>query len=383
MEEYITHQPTLDIINEVIDVWQHGFMGIDIGKILGALMIFIGVMLFRGLFTKYILNRLHAWTDKTKNKADDKVVDALLPPIRFIPVILAIFFAGQYAGLDKQFPDLFSQSIRSLIVFTMFWSFHRAAEPISHIAKGIEKILSKTMVQWLVKFVKVLFVFLGFAIILEIWGIRVGPLLAGLGLFGAAVALGAQDVFKNLIGGVTLIAEKKFHPGDWIKIDGVVEGTVDTIGFRSTQVRRFDKAPVQVPNSILSDAAITNFSRMTHRRIYWMIGVEYRTSVEQLKIIRDGILDYIMNNDDFAKPPEVSTFVHVDSFNSSSIDIMIYSFTKTTNWGEWLKIKEDFAFHIKELVEDKAGTGFAFPSQSIYLESLPEGMPELFKPPSK
>lgn len=383
MEDFITHEPTLELIKQFSQVWQHGYMGIDIGSILGAIMIFACFMLIRGLFTKYILNRLHGWTSQTKNKADDKVVDALMPPVRFIPIILGIFFAGQYAGLDQQFPNLFSQLTRSLIVFTMFWGLHRSAEPLSHVAKGLEKVLSPAMMLWLVKVIRVLFIFLGFAIILEIWGIKVGPILAGLGLFGAAVALGAQDVFKNLIGGVTLIAEKKFHPGDWIKIDGVVEGTVDTIGFRSTQVRRFDKAPVQVPNSILSDAAITNFSRMTHRRIYWKLGVEYRTTVDQLKIIRDGIMEFIMNNEDFAKPPEVSTFVRIDSFNNSSIDIMVYCFTKTTDWGEWLEIKENFAFFIKELVEDKAGTGFAFPSQSIYIESLPQDQPEAFIPPTK
>ena len=122
--------------------------------------------------------------------------------------------------------------------------------------------------------------------ILEIWGIAVGPLLAGLGLFGAAVALGAQDLFKNLIGGMTIIAEKRFQPGEWIRVDGVVEGVVEDIGFRSTKVRRFDKAPVHVPNAALSDAVVTNFSRMTHRRIKWKIGVVYNSTVEQLQIIR-------------------------------------------------------------------------------------------------
>lgn len=237
------------------------------------------------------------------------------------------------------------------------------------------------MVQWLFKVVKVLVVFIGAAVVLEIWGIKIGPVLAGLGLFGAAVALGAQDMFKNLIAGLTIIAEKKFHPGDWIKVDGVVEGTVDSIGFRSTQVRQFDKAPVQVPNSLLSDAAITNYSRMSHRRIYWKIGVVYDTSVDQLKTVRDGIMDYIQKTDDFEKEG-VSTFVRVDSFNASSIDFMIYCFTKTTNWGEWLEIKEAFALEIKRVVEEDAKTAFAFPSQSLYLEQWPGDTAETFLPPA-
>ena len=237
------------------------------------------------------------------------------------------------------------------------------------------------MMVWIFKALKVLVIFLGAAIILEIWGIAVGPLLAGLGLFGAAVALGAQDLFKNLIGGITIIAEKRFHPGEWILVEGVVEGTVEDIGFRSTKVRRFDKAPVHVPNSNLSDAVVTNFSRMTHRRIKWKIGVTYSTDVKQLQIIRDGIMNYLIQNEAFAKADEVSTFVRVDSFNASSIDFLVYCFTKTTNWGDWLEIKEAFALEIKRIVEEEAKSSFAFPSQSIYIESIPSEAPEIFVPP--
>jgi len=138
-----------------------------------------------------------------------------------------------------------------------------------------------------------------------------------------------------------------------------------------------------VPNANLSDTVVTNFSRMTHRRIKWAIGVEYKTNVEQLQIIRDEIMKYIIENDKFASPEDVSTFVRVDSFNASSIDFLVYCFTKTTVWGEWLEIKEEFALVIKEIVEEKAGTGFAFPSQSIYIENLPGETAETFIPPQK
>lgn len=370
-----------DLWAETVDVWQHGFMGVDISKIIIALAIFAAFLFFRGLFSKYILARLHTWTKRSDTEVDDKVIDALIPPIRFVPVILGVFFAAQYAGLDDKLGEYFSRIMRTLISFTIFWALFRALGPISHMSRRLERMLSPTMVQWLYKVIKVLVVFIGAAVILEVWGIQVGPLLAGLGIFGAAIALGAQDMFKNMIGGLTVIAEKKFKPGDWIKVVGVVEGTVENIGFRSTQVRRFDKAPVQVPNSLLSDAAITNFTRMSHRRIYWVIGVEYRTTTEQLKIIRDGIMDYIHNNDAFDVSENVSTFVRVDSFGASSIDIMVYCFTKTTVWGEWLEIKENLAFEIKKLVEEKAGTGFAFPSQSIYVEQWPGDTPEVFSPP--
>lgn len=365
----------------VIDVWQHGFMGIDIGSIIIAILIFGAFLLIRGIFSRYVLNYLHSWASKSTTRIDDKIVDALIPPIRFVPVILGIFFATRPLELGDTVQDFIIKIERSLIAFTIFWGLHRVLEPLSHSLKKLEKLLTHAMMQWVFKALRVLVIFIGGAVILEVWGIEVGPLLAGLGLFGAAVALGAQDLFKNLIGGMTVIAEKRFQPGEWILVDGVVEGTVEDIGFRSTKVRRFDQAPVHVPNAHLSDAAVTNFSRMTHRRIKWAIGVEYKTTVEQLQIIRDEIMNYILENDAFARPEEISTFVRVDSFNASSIDFIVYCFTKTTVWGEWLEIKEDFALAIKEIVEEKAGTGFAFPSQSIYVESLPGEAAEVFIPP--
>jgi len=238
------------------------------------------------------------------------------------------------------------------------------------------------MIEWLIKAMKIAFIFIATAAILEVWGIKIGPIIAGLGLIGVAVALGAQDLFKNLISGFLIIAEKRFNIGDWIKVEGVVEGTVEAIGFRSTFVRRFDKAPVYVPNAKLSDNSLINFSSMSHRRIYWLIGVEYRTSIEMLREIRDNIENYILESHAFAHPPEVPTFVRIDRFNDSSIDIMVYCFTKTIVWGEWLEIKEALAYKIKEIVET-AGTGFAFPSQSLYVETLSGDHAEVFIPPSK
>jgi MscS family membrane protein len=365
----------------VEEVWNTGFMGIDIGSVIVALIIFAAFLMLRGIFSKYILAKLHNFAGRTDTSLDDREIEALAPPIKFIPVVLGIFFAGQYLELDIIFGEFFGRIIRTLIAFTIFWALYRSLGPMSKISKRLENLLTPMMVSWMFKALKVAVIFLGGAVILEVWGIQVGPLLAGLGLFGAAIALGAQDLFKNLIGGLTIIAEKRFQPGEWIRVEGIVEGTVEDIGFRSTKVRRFDKAPVHVPNSQLSDAAIINFSRMTHRRIYWKVGVVYSTTIDQLRIIRDGITEFITSSDDFESPENVSTFVHVDTFSDSSIDIMVYCFTKTTNWGEWLEIKEKLAFSIKEIVEDKAGTSFAFPSTSIYLEKMPEESPETFFPP--
>ena len=362
------------------DIWTRGFLGIEVGRLLTALGIILAFLVLRHFFTMIVMARLHRWADRTESKLDDEAVNALAPPIRFVPLLVGIFVAVGYLGIEGSLAGIADNILRSLVVFTLFWLLYAAIGPFSFVFGRLERIFTRPMVEWLVKATRIGVAFIGGAIILELWGIQVGPLLAGLGLFGVAVALGAQDLFKNLIAGILVIAEKRFNPGDWIRVDGVVEGTVETIGFRSTRIRRFDKAPVYVPNAKLSDNAVTNFSGMTHRRIYWMIGVEYRTTVEQLREIRDGIAGYLQDNADFAPPEEAATFVRIDSFNDSSIDIMLYCFTKTTDWGEWLEIKEKLAYRIMDVVHG-AGAGFAFPSQSLYVEALPDDRPEAFVPP--
>lgn len=357
----------------VLDVWENGLYGIDIGQIIVALLIFFTFALARNLFTRMVLNRLETLVERTENDFDDTLVEALRNPVRFIPIVLGVFLATTYLSLSSELQGFATNVNRSLIAFTIFWALYRISDPVSALLLHAAHILTTSMVQWLAKAVKIAFALLGAATILEIWGIQVGALIAGLGLFGVAVALGAQDLFKNLIAGLFIIGERRFHPGDWVLVKGIVEGTVEEIGFRTTTIRRFDKAPVYVPNSKLSDNAVTNFSRMTFRRIKWVIGLEYGSTAEQLNKVREGIEAYISNNTDFAKPEETSTFVRIDRFSDSSIDILLYCFTRTTDWLEWLAVKEKLLLEIKRLVED-AGTGFAFPSRSLYLEAIGEDL---------
>jgi MscS family membrane protein len=373
--EVLTQLNELWVITQ--DVWNTSFFGLSVGQGLSAVLVLLIGIVFRSAVAGWIVNFLKRVTAKTTTGLDDAVIDALAGPIKLIPVIIALFFGLNILQSGAQDQALIGeQVIKSMIAVVIFWSLHNAVGPVTHVLKGLEKALTPVMIDWLTKGMKLLFIIVGAAAVLQIWDIPVGPIIAGLGLFGVAIGLGAQDLFKNLIAGLLVLAEKRFLPGDWIKVDGVVEGTVEEINFRSTLVRRFDKGPVYVPNSKLSDNAVTNFSRMTHRRTYWIIGIRYDATVEQLQQIRDKVLDYVLTHPEYAVPPEVSTFMRVDSFNASSIDFMLYCFTKTTDWGKWLELKEELAFKIKEIVEE-AGTDFAFPSQSIYLE---QGA-EVYSPP--
>ncbi len=373
-------EPLTEFWAIVVDVWNNTAFGTSFGRIVVGVGVFALLLVARRLFARFVISWLRRLATRTTTQIDDRTIGALDKPLQFVPVVFGFFVATQVLQLEESFDVIAGKITRSLVTFTLFWGVITLVEPLSYLLGRLEEVFSETMVSWFVKAIKILFMFIAAAAILDVWGIEIGPILAGLGLFGLAGALAAQDLLKNLLSGVLVLAEKRYHVGDWIKVEGVVEGTVETIGFRSTSIRQFDKALVQVPNTSLADNAVTNFSAMTHRRIYWKIGVVYGTTVDQLRHIRDEIECYVLNSDDFAKPPEVSTFVRIDSFGASSIDIMLYCFTKTTVWGEWLAIKERLAYRIKDIVEE-AKSSFAFPSTSLYVESYPSDQPEVFQPP--
>lgn len=182
-----------------------------------------------------------------------------------------------------------------------------------------------------------------------------------------AVALGAQDLFKNLISGILVLVERRFQVGDWIFVEGVIEGTVENIGFRSTVVRRFDKSLATIPNFQFAEKAVINNSQTTNRRINWTIGLEYRTTSDQLSKIKNDIENFIKNNDLFSKSEDTFISVKIDQFAASSIDIRLICFTKTKHYLEWMEVKDILAHEIKSIVE-KHKASFAFPSTSIYVE---------------
>ncbi len=375
MNQLQTHAKDFWVIVE--QVWGASFLGFNMGAGLSAIGVLVVSIIFRDLFSTLVIRWFRARVERTETEIDDKLLDALAGPIKTLPVIVGIYIAVSLLGLrDPGAVVAGDNVVATAIIFALFWALHNAVDPVAHLVGPLRRSLNPVMVEWLVKALRILFIIIGFASILQTWGIPVAPVIGGLGLLGVAVGLGAQNLFRNLIAGILILTEKRFVPGEWIKVEGVVEGTVEQINFRSTLVCRFDKGPVYVPNAQLADQPVTNFSRMTHRRIKWIIGVEYKTNTRQLAFIRDKVLDWILNHPEFAKPPEVSTFMRVDSFGPSSIDFFLYCFTLTTDWGEWLRIKEELAFAIKGIVEE-AGTGFAFPSTTIYMD---DGA-EVFTPP--
>lgn len=306
-----------------------------------------------------------------------RIVNAIVPPLRLLPLLIGFYIALHILNLSGKASDIAGQVLKSAVVAILFWALVRVAADTEALWVKLNLQIEEAARRWIGYTVQLLVLACGIAIILEIWHIPVAPLIGSLGVFGIAVGLAAKDLFSNLISGFLIMTEKRFGPGEWIKVDGVVEGTVEQIDFRSTRIRRFDLSPVYVPNSALADNAMTNFSRMTYRRINWMVGLEYATPPEKLEEIRDNVENWLKNDPRICQPPEASLFVRIDSFGESAINLMIYCFTKTTVWSEWLKIKEEFALAMIPIVKD-AGSGFAFPARSLFLNQIDP--PEIINP---
>jgi MscS family membrane protein len=359
----------MEIFNNFSDlflsVWSKGIRGVDIFQIIIGIGIFFIFLIFRGIISKVIIKRLEAISKRTTNKLDDTFVHAMEGPARFLPIVLGFFIASYYMSFGEDARAVVDTINRTLITILIFWLIHQIVEPISYILSGLDKMLTRELIGWIIKSLKILIFILGLAAVLELWGIKIGPIIAGLGLFGVAVALGAQDLFKNLISGILVLVEKRFKIGDWILVEGIIEGIVEKIGFRSTVLRKFDKSLAIIPNFQFAENAVINISETTNWRIDWAITLQYDTTVDQLKKIRDEIENHIKKSDDFDKA--VGIAVRIEKFSDSSIDMRVRCFTASNSFATWLEVKEKLAIEIKQIVEGNSAA-FAFPSQSIYIE---------------
>jgi MscS family membrane protein len=359
----------MEIINNFSDiflsVWNKGILGVDIFQILIGVGIFLLFLIFRGIISKLIIRKLELISKRTTNKLDDTFVKSMVGPARFLPIVLGFFIASYYMTFSAEGREVVDTINRTLITILIFWVIHQIIEPISYILSGLDQILTRELIGWIIKSLKILIFILGLAAVLELWGIKIGPIIAGLGLFGVAVALGAQDLFKNLISGILVLVEKRFKIGDWISVDGVIEGIVEKIGFRSTTIRKFDKSLAIIPNFQFAENAVVNVSETSNWLISWNITLQYDTTVDQLKAVRNEIEKYILESEDF--DVKVGVAVRVDKFSDSSIDMYVRCFTNSRSWNDWLSVKERLAIKIKEIVEGNKAS-FAFPSQSIYVE---------------
>ena len=354
----------------VSQVWNRGFLGIDLGSIISSLAVILIAFLFRGFVISVILNALGRLADKTESKIDDEILSALRKPIGLIPVTVAFYLCTLILPIEGLVGDIATNIVKAFVIFTIFSALSNAVKPI-FVALSTSAWLTASMQMWLERASRFLVWVIGIAIILDIFGIQIGPLVAGLGLFSVAVALGAQDFFKNLIAGILIIGEHRFQPGDRIEVSGQLHGIVETIGFRSTVIRTFDTAPMTIPNKDLYDVKVVNHGDMINRRLNWKINLIYSTSVEQLESIRTEIKEYIINSDDFVSDPDLDPVVRVIELGASSIDILIVAYSDPVGFAAYNEVKENLIFNIMKIVKAN-NSEFAYPSTSLYVESMPK-----------
>tara|TARA_B100001175_G_scaffold181586_1_gene154101 strand:- start:43329 stop:44417 length:1089 start_codon:yes stop_codon:yes gene_type:complete len=359
-----------NFINLVNDVWNRGFFGIDLGSIISSLLVILIAFLFRGFIISVILNSLSKLADRTESKVDDEILESLKKPVGLIPITISLYICTLILPLSGLIGDIATNVVKSFVVFTIFSALAGSIKPIFE-ALSTKSWLTASMQMWLERALKFIIWVIGIAIILDIFGIQIGPLVAGLGLFSVAVALGAQDFFKNLIAGILIIGEHRFQPGDRIEVSGQLHGVVETIGFRSTVIRTFDSAPMTIPNKDLSDVKVVNHGEMTNRRINWRINLIYSTSVTQLESIRNQIKKYIIDNESFLSDADFEPVVRVVELGASSIDLMIVAYAPKMGFAPFNELKETLIFKIMNIVEEN-NSEFAYPSTSLYVESLPK-----------
>ena len=348
------------------ETWNEGIRGFGIGEIIICLVIIVVSWLIGRLLSTKLIDWLSKKAGQTDNRLDDKILESLRNPLGLIPIVFGFYLITFYLPLEGSVDFFATTIVKMLVIFTIFSALANLCGPLLSLLDN--KWMTEAMVDWLRKTLEVLIWIIAAAMILDIWGIQVGPIIAGLGLFGVALALGAQDVFKNIFAGIFILSENRIQKGDRIRIGDSLHGIVDNIGFRSTTVRLFDSSPVFVPNADLSDAQVVNHQLMEIRRLDWTINLTYSTKIDQLKSICLDIESYIKDKKNLPVDLTKDNFVKVSELGASSIDLKLICHTDPVGFADFSDVKEKLIFKIIEAVESN-GSDFAFPSQSIYVEN--------------
>lgn len=317
------------------------------------------------LFTKIIFKA----AQKTSGKMDDMLLKSLNKPAEFLIVVLGIYISIEVLHLPTE-PNNIDQIARNLVqvllTFTFGWFCFNAVSLLElwlgHWAGRTESVLDDQLVPFIRKSLRIFIVFLAILMLVQNLGYSISGLLASLGLGGLAVALAAKDSLSNIFGSIMILLDRPFLVGDWIKA-GDLEGTIDEIGFRSTRIRTFAKTQITIPNSVLMNMAIDNYSRMPKRRIKLSVGLTYDTTPKQM---RQAVADIKQMLRSHPAIDQDFFLVNFTDFGASSLDIMVYCFTTSTVWTEYLEAREDICLRIMDLLE-KIGVEIAFPSQTLYL----------------
>ena len=312
--------------------------------------------------------------EKTTNVWDDALFKAAQGPLSWFILIFGLIWAVQISDgyLDMV---LFSPTnldiIRQLtfIVLTMVFLVRfitlaeaRILDDLKSQTEDGQGRLDPTTLHALAKLTRLSVVISAVLVALPTLGIEITALLAFGGVGGIAVGFAAQDLLSNFFGGLMIYLDRPFAIGDWIRSpDREIEGTVESIGWRLTVVRTFDKRPLYVPNSVFAKLALENPSRMTNRRIYETIGIRYKDAAKMDQIVQD-VHAMLRAHEEIDQ--DQTLIVNFNGYGKSSLDFFVYTFTKTTNWVRFHEIKQDVMLRIIRIVHEHQAD-FAFPTTTV------------------
>jgi len=360
---------TLSYLQQVID---QTVMGISLPRFMIAFAVLFVAFILKRVIAHIFTTTIFKAAQKTSGEMDDILLKSLNKPAEFLVVIIGFYIGVEVLQLPKQPTDIdlmARNGVQLLLTFNLAWFCYNMVSLLehwlSHWAGRTESTLDDQLIPFIRKTLRVFIVFLAILFLIQNLGYSISGLLASLGLGGLAVALAAKDSLSNIFGSIMILLDRPFIIGDWIKA-GNLEGTVEEIGFRSTRIRTFSKTLITIPNSVLMNMSIDNFSQMPKRRIKLTVGVTYDTTPAQMRQAVAAIKQMLQEH-----PAIHQEFflVNFTDFGASSLDIMVYCFTTSTVWGEYLDAREDICLKIMEALAE-IGLEIAFPSQTLYMHDM-------------
>lgn len=339
-----------------IELWQ--WVGLAIAIVLA--------WSFSWLVVHGLLRIVRPLIARTATTFDDHLLDITIGPLRLL-VAIGIFAVGMLS-LSLTVPaQQFFLTVEKILLFgAVVWLLSRLIDVFSAWTSSrlLEsgQIAIHTMLPLGRRIAKAVLGVLAVLALLQSFGFNVTTLLAGLGVGGLAVALAAQRTFENLFGGIAVIADQPVRVGDFCRF-GDKLGVVEDIGLRSTRLRTLDRTVVSVPNAEFAQIQLENFAKRDQIWYHPRIGVRYETTPDQLRYILVEIRKMLYAHPRVDPDPARIRFA---GFGAYSLDLDIFAYVQATDYGEYLEIAEDLNLRIMDIVE-RAGTGFAFPSQTLYV----------------
>ncbi|RME36728.1 MAG: hypothetical protein D6788_10975, partial [Planctomycetota bacterium] len=284
-------------------------------------------------------------------------------------VVCLLYVAVPWLGLPEPLLGPLLRLLKLLLGVSAVWAAYRYVDVVgSRIAADPDVRLTRfddVLIPMLRKILRIFVVVVGLLMIAEWMDYEWKTIFAALGIGGVALAFAAQDTIGNFFGSVTVLFDRPFGIGDWIRI-GDVEGTVEHVGFRSTRVRTFYHSLVTIPNSKMVNTQVDNFGARRYRRTKVMLSVTYDTPPEKIEAFCEGIRELIRLH-----PYTRKDYYHVylNQFSDSSLDILLYMFFETPDWSTELRERHRLFVDILRLAE-RLGVAFAFPTRTVWLERV-------------